>query len=159
VINSNVLTRLEWFTDPFGVSDPSSWERKYVAQQAWDKIADRPFLGSGTGSSYDAYTATHNQYLSFMLDHGLIGAMILPLLILAATWGSQGEARPLAIVFSCVILMLSLFTHLILGPSFFSMPLFSLMAAMAAISRNQEGQRTVITERKESVPARQLVNA
>ena len=99
VSNVNVQERLAWIMDPSGVSDYSSWERKYVAQQAWNKISDHPVLGSGTGSSYEAAIPPHNQYLSFMLDHGLIGVMILPLLILAATWGARGETRGVAIVF------------------------------------------------------------
>jgi hypothetical protein len=131
IVNVNVQERLEWITDPFGVSDQSGWERKYLAQRAWDKIAERPFLGRGTGSSYEAGIPPHNQYLSFMLDHGLLGVMIVPLLILAMTWGARGEGRRVAIVFGCAILVLSFFTHNVFNFSY-SLILFSLMAAMAA---------------------------
>lgn len=130
VINVNVQERLAWFTDPFGVSDQSSWERKYVAQRAWERIAERPFLGSGTGSSYEVGIPPHNQYLAFMLDHGFIGVMVAPLLVLAVAWGSRGESRRVAIIFGCAVLVLSLFTHSILTTGH-SLILLTLMATMA----------------------------
>jgi O-antigen ligase len=161
VLNENVQERLEWFMDPSGVSDYSSWARKYVARQAWEKIAERPFLGNGTGSSYDAAIIPfppHNQYLSFMLDHGLIGVMIVPLLILAVTWGACGEGRRVAIIFACATLIQSLFTHSILNTSY-SLILFSLMAAMAAATGHREIKRTVVTDMKEGGTAQVLVRA
>ena len=48
VLNLNVQERMEWFMDPAVVSDQSSWERKYVAKRAWDKISEHPVLRSGT---------------------------------------------------------------------------------------------------------------
>lgn len=140
VINKDVVERLAWFTDPTGVSDYSSWERAYLAKQAWDKIADHPFLGSGTGSSDESAIGVHNQYLSFMQDHGLLGAAILPLLILAVTWGVQGEARGVAMVFGCTAIVLSFFTHTLLAQSY-SLMLFALTAAMAYSSREGENKK------------------
>lgn len=137
VVNVNVQERLAWFADPFGISDQSSWERKYVAQRAWDKIAERPLAGSGTGSSYETGIPPHNQYLSFMLDHGFIGVMIVPLLILAVMWGSRGDNRRVAIIFGGAVLVSSLFTHSILTTSH-SLILLTLMAAMAATNGCRE---------------------
>lgn len=148
-VGQNVQERLAWFTDPSGVSDYSSWERKYLAKRAWDKIADHPMLGSGTGSSYEAYIAPHNQYLSFMLDHGLIGAIVLPAFLLAATWGVRGESKGVAIVFGCVVLELSLFTHMILNAGY-SLILFSLMAAMAGSNSNYESRRSAVMDASEA---------
>ena len=156
VANVNVQERLEWFTDPFGVSDQSSWERKYLAKRAWDKIAERPFIGRGTGSSYETGIPPHNQYLSFMLDHGLIGVMIVPLLILAVTWGARGDGRRVAIIFGCGILMLSLFTHSILNTSY-SLILLPLMAAMAGASGHREIKRTIAMESRDGGTAEVLV--
>lgn len=142
VVNVDVLERLEWLSDPAGVSDYSSWERKYLAQRAWDKVSERPFLGNGTGSSYELYTATHNQYLALMIDHGLIGVLIVPGLILAVAWGSRGETRHLAIVFGCAILMLCLFSHTILSDGY-SLLLFTLMAAMTSTSQHRYAHNMV----------------
>jgi O-antigen ligase len=152
VVNVNLEERLAWFTNPFGVSDHSSWERKYLAERAWDKIAQHPFFGHGTGSSYEAYMAPHNQYLSFMLDHGVIGIMILPLLILAAMWGARGEVKNTVMNFGCAILILSLFTHTILNTPY-SLVLLSLMAAMAMCSHQEIKETTAMFIREEPVQA------
>ena len=157
VVNVNVLERLAWLSDPTGVSDRSSWERRYVADRAWDKIAEAPFMGTGTGSSHQAYTETHNQSLSLMLDHGVMGVMILPLLILAATWGARGETRQVAIIFGCGIMMLSLFSHSLLYQSC-SLVLFSLMAAMTARSSYHEIKMTRPIETRETGTAHVLAS-
>jgi O-antigen ligase len=132
LFNRDVLQRLEWFTDPFGVSDHSSWSRAQVAKEAWDKFAQAPFFGYGIGSSNHAYIEPHNQYLAFMLDHGLIGALILPLLLVAVSWGAQGEFRKIALIFGGVVLVIALGTHTLVTYEH-SLFLFSCMAAMAAL--------------------------
>jgi O-antigen ligase len=134
VLNGNVMHRLTWLTDPSGVQDASSWERKYVANQAWEKIADHPILGSGTGESYQAYTAPHNQYLALMIDHGLFGILIMPLLVLAVTYGARGQSGHIAILFGFTIMFLGLFSHTMLYTNH-SFVLLALMAAIAASSR------------------------
>ena len=145
VSNKNVLERLNWFTDPTGISDNSSWVRKYLAKQAWEKIEDNPFIGSGTGSSREVVIGAHNQYLAFMQDHGLLGAAILPLFILAATWGARGEIRGLAITFGCAVFLLSFFSHTILNDEY-SLVSFALMAAMVSTSRESEIAKTIVGE-------------
>jgi len=139
-LNSNVLTRLEWFSDPSGISDQSSWERQYLVWQAWQKIGERPFLGSGTGSYRQAAIPPHNQHLSFMLDHGVLGVIILPLLMLAATWGAREESKSIAIIFACAYLMLSLFTHTILNTAYSILPI----SLLASICYNQRSLRSIV---------------
>jgi hypothetical protein len=132
VINKNTEERLAWLTNPFGVSDESGWSRMYVAQQAWMKFADHPWIGSGTGTMYESFDIPpHNQYLSYMLDHGVLGATIVPLLILALIWGARGEARRVGLVFGTTILWLCFFTHTMLSFGH-SLVLFALLAAMAS---------------------------
>ena len=132
VINKNTEERLAWLTNPSGVSDDSSWSRMYVAQQAWAKFADQPWVGSGTGTFREAFEiAPHNQYLSYMLDHGVLGATIVPLLILALIWGARGETRRVGFIFGTSVLWLSFFTHMILTYGH-SLVLFALLAAMIA---------------------------
>ena len=158
VFNVNVQERLTWLTDPLAVSDYSSWERKYVAKQAWDKIVESPLLGTGTGSTRGAYTEPHNQYLAFMQDHGVIGVMIVPLFVLALTWRARGETRPVAIVFACAIMLHSFFTHELFHTAY-SCILLSLMAAMTAASTDREIKRTMTTEMKEEETVQVLVGA
>ncbi|TKB75405.1 MAG: O-antigen ligase family protein [Nitrospira sp.] len=134
-INKDVLERLDWFADPTGVSDNSSWARRGLVIQAWDKIAERPWFGNGTGTSREVvYEGTHNQYLAHMQDHGLLGMMIVPLLTLAVAWRASGEARLLAAIFGAVVIWQGFFTHNILDhPP--RLLLCALMAAIVWISR------------------------
>lgn len=158
VINKNMEERLAWLTDPSSVSDRSSWERKYVAQQAWDKIAEHPFFGNGTGSALETDIQPHNQYLTFMLDHGLIGVTVVPLLVLAVIWGARGETLHLGIVFGVAVILLSLFTHTILYREH-SLILFALMAAMTAASRENASTRTVIFDDQHAATVQGLSRA
>ena len=137
--------RLDWFTNPTGVEDYSSWERAYLAKQAWEKTAEHPFLGGGTGSSREVVIGAHNQYLILMQDHGLLGVAILPLLVLAVTWAVRGETRGVAMVFGCTAIVLSFFTHTFVYQSQ-TLMMFALMAAMGFTSRESEmNKRQVMT--------------
>jgi len=136
-MNKNVLERIEWIMDPFGVSDFSSWERKLIAQRAWNKTSDHPFLGNGIGSVLETLHGTHNQYLSFMQDHGLIGVVILPLLIVAVTWGVRGENKREAVVFGGTVLLFGFFSHNIMSEPHVLL-LLSLVAAMTLASRESQ---------------------
>ena len=116
VINKNVVERLEWLTDPFGVSDDSGAARQAVAAQAWDKFAESPIFGSGTGSFRNAFfIPPHNQFLSFMVDHGIVGAAIFPMLLLAISWRKRGQAGAMALVFSLVLTMAGFMSHTIMN--------------------------------------------
>ena len=99
-------------------------------QQDLEKFADHPWVGNGTGSMYELFSiAPHNQYLSYMLDHGLLGTMIVPSLVLALIWRVHGETRRLGIVFGAIILFLCFFTHNLLDFGH-TLLLFALLAAM-----------------------------
>ena len=129
-LNHDVKERLEWLSNPFGVSDHSSWSRATAARDAWDKFAERPFSGLGTGASYRAVVEPHNQYLALMVDHGIIGAAILPLLLLSITWWAREKDQVIARVFALSVLTLGFSTHTILVDEH-SLILFSLLAAMS----------------------------
>ena len=116
-----------------------------MAKKSWEKVADHPVFGSGPGASLEAEVGTHNTYLAFMVEHGVIGAMILPLLIVAVTWGVRGESSNVAVVFGRAVILLSFFTHTILYREQ-SLLLFALMAAMTARSRDTEIKKTVTLE-------------
>lgn len=133
-MNADVLERLEWLSNPFEVSDHSSWSRATVAREAWSKFADASLFGSGTGSTHDMVIEPHNQYLALMVDHGIIGAVILPFMLVALVWKARGETRRTALVFSATVLVLSVWTHSILRDEH-SLVLYSLMAAMTFVSR------------------------
>jgi len=115
VINANVEDRLSWLTDPSGVQDQSSWARAYVAKRLWDKWAEKPFLGGGTGAAYAAFEIPpHNEYLMFMVDHGLIGIMVFPLLILSVTYEARGKFKLLVMLFGSIQAVNGLMSHTLL---------------------------------------------
>lgn len=158
-INRDVLERLDWFMDPTGVSDNSSWARKLLVKQAWEKIAERPWIGSGTGTSREVvYEGTHNQYLAHMQDHGLLGAAIVPLLMVAVAWWAQGAVKPLAMIFGAVVMWQCFFTHNMLDhPP--RLLLFALMAAMAWASRSTALDQAQVVPVHDGTAPKALVGA
>lgn len=131
-LNPDTKERLAWFMDPLGVDDHSGSSRKSVAREAWERVAERPFFGGGTGSVHKGLDIPpHNQFLSHMIDHGLIGAMLLPLLLLALIWRVEGEGRRLALIFSGATLWFSFFTHTFLNNAH-SLLLVAMVTAQAA---------------------------
>lgn len=137
VLNKDVSRRIEGFTDigqPY--SDESAAVRGEVAAGAWEMFADKPVLGHGVGASKEwrFEVATHNEYLSLMVDHGFIGLFLLPLLALAALWRARGDTRKIGIAFAVFILFWGLFSHSILEEGDVLI-MFSLLSAMAGSSR------------------------
>jgi len=140
-INKDVTSRFDWFLDPTDVVDDSSAERKLLAEEAWTRIADRPLLGGGTGAAYlsTEFIGQHNQYLVHMEDYGLLGAMTVPLLMLALAWKAQGEAKSLALIFSEVVILEGFFSHTILDfPA--RLVIIALIAAFVRLSRTSSPQ-------------------
>ena len=137
VLNNDVSGRIEGFADigqPY--SDESAAVRGEVAAGAWEMFADKPVLGHGVGASKEwrFEVATHNEYLSLMVDHGFIGFFLLPLLAVAASWRARGETRNIGIAFAVFVLFWGLFSHSILEESDVLI-MFSLLSAMAVSSR------------------------
>ena len=142
VLNSNVMSRIEWLNQP-AAADSSALGRQQVAAIAFEKFADSPILGQGVGASQrllmvegGVEISSHNQYLNLMVDHGITGFFLLPLLAAAILWQAQGEARRTCFVFALFILYIGFFNHNILEDRFVLLPC-ALMAAMAFNSFRQ----------------------
>ena len=141
-LNADTQERLTWFTDPLGVDDKSGSSRKSVAREAWERVTERPFFGGGTGSVHKGLDIPpHNQFLSHMIDHGMFGAILMPLLLLALIWRATGESRRVAIIFSCVVFWFSFFTHTFLNNAH-SLLLIAMVAAPVALPIRQKDQAT-----------------
>lgn len=62
--------------------DQSAIERRYVAELAWTKFSENPFLGYGTGNIkpnskiWPYAQSTHNTYLLIMLEQGIFGGIL-----------------------------------------------------------------------------------
>lgn len=138
-LNPDTRERLTWLMDPLGVEDASSWGRKAIAQQAWERVGEHPFLGEGTGEVHTGLDIPpHNQFLAHMIDHGVVGAMLIPLLLLALLWRAQGDSRPVVFIFSCVVLWFSFFTHQLLNNAY-NLLLLALVAALVAMRDRRTG--------------------
>ena len=132
-LNPDTQERLAWLIDPLGVEDVSSGARKSIAREAWERVAEQPFFGGGTGAVHKGLDIPpHNLFLSHMIDHGLLGAILLPLLMLALIWRAKGDSRRVAFIFSCAVLWFGFFTHQVLNNAH-SLLLLALVAALASI--------------------------
>ncbi|MEK6302022.1 MAG: O-antigen ligase family protein [Acidobacteriota bacterium] len=146
VLNVNVIGRLEGMNQG-EAPDDSAFDRGEVAAIAFDLFADSPLIGNGVGASRRLLTisggiqiSSHNQYLNLMVDHGLLGCLILPGLVLMTVWQVRGDQRRRVLAFAGFVLFMGLFSHNIIDERFMLL-IFSLFAAMA------------ISEGRESVPA------
>lgn len=116
IYTRSIPDRLAMFANPTGSLED---DRVALAQAAWNRFAERPLLGHGTGfaaesaSRFDEQQA-HNLYLTYMQDHGLMGAALLPLLIVALTYRAAPSVRGTALAFACTLLVLGFFSHTIL---------------------------------------------
>lgn len=141
VLNANTAMRLDWFNN-MDASDSSATERKEVAELGWEMFAESPVVGHGVGASIDwgHERSSHNEYLNMMVDHGMIGFFILPLLTLAATWRARGETRQISFAFTVFILYFGFFSHNILNERPVLM-VFTLLSSMAVSSRAPQSRR------------------
>ncbi|MFO0700473.1 MAG: O-antigen ligase family protein [Nitrospira sp.] len=141
-LNADTQERLAWFINPLGVDDRSGWSRKSVAREAWERVAEHPFLGGGTGAVHQGLEIPpHNLFLSHMIDHGVLGVMLMPLLLVALIWRAEGEGQRMVFIFSCVILWFCFFTHSLLNyvHSLLLMALVSALAIHRDRRRDQAG--------------------
>lgn len=134
--SANILERIDWIFNPLGIQDFSIQERKEVAELSWKMFADNPFIGNGLGSTeaWSERGSTHNMYLYFMADHGILGIIILPLFALAVVWGARGKARQTALPFFVFVLFWGFFSHNLVQEYYFLIS-FALMAAMSIQSK------------------------
>jgi O-antigen ligase len=138
LVNQNILGRLEWAENPSG-SEDSADSRLEVARLAWQMFTEHPFWGNGIGSTqeWSIEYSTHNMYLYFMADHGILGAFILPLLVYAVTRHAHGESKYIGFAFAAFILLWGLFSHDIISERYILI-MFSLMAAMTKKSQLEQ---------------------
>ncbi|QSJ20070.1 O-antigen ligase family protein [Nostoc sp. UHCC 0702] len=130
------MQRVELIQQPFNYSDDSSDDRLNIALSGWYLFAKNPLLGNGIGSTrvWDMEISTHNTYLYYMADHGILGILMLPLLIYVVTRRARGETKSIGLIFTVSFLIWGLFSHNILDLRF-SLIMFALMAAMTEASQ------------------------
>jgi O-antigen ligase len=139
------LRRLVWFIHGIG-SGASVKIRLNLMQNAWELFMRHPWLGNGIGSTehwQQAYS-THNMYLYYMDDYGIIGALLYPLLIWAIVHRARGEICKIGWCMAAFMLFWALFDHNVVH-NYYSLFAISLMAAMSRISMNGDSQGSATT--------------
>jgi O-Antigen ligase len=140
VLTADVRERLDFFSGRTSL-DGSAVGREDAAREAWHMFVRDPLTGAGTGAFYEPpfeEIGPHNMYLALMVDYGFIGALVLPLLLLAVTWGAQGEAQTVAVPFVLFLAFWALFSHNVLEEPYILFAL-ALVACMASTSQRARG--------------------
>lgn len=114
LLNKDLETRLSIFSNPSSdASDDTS--RVDIIGFAWQEIMAKPLFGNGIGYVHEwGEILPHNMYLYFMVEHGILGIMILPLLIISVTKNAYGESKKISFMFGVFILIWSIFSHTVL---------------------------------------------
>ncbi|NDJ17882.1 O-antigen ligase family protein [Myxacorys almedinensis] len=146
LLTDDMMGRLEWFQDPFA-KEGSADSRKEVAALAFRMFLEHPILGNGIGSTraLSVGISTHNMYLYYMADHGILGALLVPGLIFTTVWNVCGNRKFFGISFLILVSSWCLFSHTVLEDRFI-LTSFALMAAMTATSQ-QEQQMYLVKQR------------
>lgn len=123
-------------------SDVSATDRWKVLQLGWVTFLAHPWIGSGIGVTYhwSMPVSTHNMYLLYMDDYGIIGLFLYPALIWCMIRGARGETRKLAWTMTIFLLVWGLFDHNIVQ-NYYSLFAISMTAAMSRISATERAPR------------------
>ncbi|MEA5571823.1 O-antigen ligase family protein [Calothrix sp. UHCC 0171] len=163
-LDSIALQRVESMIDGGDVvEDESTIERKAVAEKGWEMFLERPIFGYGIGSTFDYSitkfsVSTHNMFLLYAAEYGIVGILILPLATYAVTHRARGETRKIGIIFTIFILFVSLFSHTVLSLLYYLIP-FALMAVMSESSRQICSQQALNNFKKDqtAIPTNRVV--
>lgn len=96
--------------------DPSLVERVEAVRLAWTSFAEHPILGSGLGSTieWDFRASTHNIYARHLAEHGILGLLVFPGLVLAAAGRAGQETAGIAVSAAAFLLVWGFFSHNVL---------------------------------------------
>jgi O-Antigen ligase len=129
--NWDIVNRLEEFQNP-SLKEDSAMERQAVAAGGWLMFGNHPFWGNGLASTRKwmvSEVSTHNMYLYYMADHGILGILFLPGAILAVVYRNRGEEQTILICFGVFLSLWGLFSHEVLAERY-TLSSFALLAAM-----------------------------
>ncbi|MEO1672917.1 MAG: O-antigen ligase family protein, partial [Cyanobacteria bacterium J06631_2] len=138
LLRDDTLARIEFILDPTAQRDDSKASRLTHLEDAWQKFANRPFVGNGLGAGENDATVSltgiaqrsHNTYLDFMVEFGFLGAFIFPAILLASVYDAEGEFRKQAIAFVLLFMTHGLFSHTLMS-EFCSLVAYAMMANLA----------------------------
>jgi hypothetical protein len=134
--NWDIVNRLEEFQNP-SLKEDSAMARQAVATGAWLMFGSHPLWGNGLASTRKwmvADVSTHNMYLYYMADHGILGVIFLPGAIFAVVYRNRGENQIIIICFAVFVSLWGLFSHEVLAERY----ILSTFALLAAMNTNQK---------------------
>jgi O-Antigen ligase len=116
IINPEIQTRIATFTDPSSRAASDDTSRLDIVDYSWKTFLKEPLVGHGMGyvKVWDGITLPHNMYLSYMVEHGILGLVILPSLVLSIQLNARGEAKSLGTFFGIFTLIWAIFSNTIL---------------------------------------------
>jgi hypothetical protein len=107
--SDSIVSNENWSRITSHVFDASARDRIVLAKETLSAFEEAPLLGQGFGTtSYWEDTESHNFYLSLLADHGIIGILLIPALLLSIRRRSWDFYS-----FAAVFLVWCLFSHLI----------------------------------------------
>lgn len=133
------LKRLVWFVSG-SRHDPSLDSRLDLVKQSWNLFLKHPWIGNGIGSTehWGLHYSTHNMYLYFMDDYGVVGLFLYPSLVWCIFRDSEGEVRKIAWCMAIFLLFWGMFDHNVTR-NYYSLFAMSLMAVMSRVSSSKSG--------------------
>jgi O-antigen ligase len=118
-LNANTINRAR-----IGFGDESAQTRAQIAQVAWQKISEAPWLGYGLGATFRFHPeGTHNIFLHSWVESGILGVLLFPALILPLARGRAGGQT-----FFIFFMLMGFFSHNLLDERSFLLPLGYLLA-------------------------------
>jgi O-Antigen ligase len=131
--NWDIVNRLEEFQNPTETAkEDSAASRQAVAAGAMVLFSKHPFWGNGLASTRKwmvADISTHNMYLYYMADNGILGILFLPGAIFAVVYRNKGEDGTILLCFAVFISLWGLFSHEVLAERY-TLASFAFLAAM-----------------------------
>jgi O-Antigen ligase len=119
LLNSNVTERLSQTSGGEEVKDDSTLARLAVVAMAWKMFMAHPIIGNGIGSTLkldvgnlvEHPISTHNIYLYFLADHGIVGGLLFPVLIMTIIYPLKSKHLIINICSVIFLLLWGLFSH------------------------------------------------
>lgn len=114
VLNADTLQRLDFIgSGGQDVQDESAEGREHLAGLAWERFKMSPWIGWGTGSYYlpPFPLGPHNVYLGMMVDYGMIGIPIYPMLMIVTLIGVNRESAKVAVSVVLALTIYGFFSH------------------------------------------------
>jgi O-antigen ligase len=134
----DVVQRLNFLNG--NTDDASTHEREEVAQVSWRLFTEKPITGYGTGKNRQIEgfeVGTHNIYLAMLIDHGILGILIVPGMLLAMVWGARKNDFDLIVPFVMFLTFWGFFSHNVLEERYILVSV-ALIGSIVASNRVRE---------------------